>query len=462
MRTGFKVLVLFAAFGCFGCVSPLPAAENPLPLVDMAEEPAFFEENPPEEVHLFSRPLRTIAPSEPERPSSRLPAPYRASNSLLLLPGALENSLTQHYIRYYSSPAGQASLAAIMGRAGPYLAFIRSKIAEMDLPPELIYLPVIESAYLATAVSRSGAAGLWQFMSNSIAPFDIRLTEWVDERRDFWKSTEGALRKLRGNYRYFNDWPLALAAYNAGLGGLNRLIQQSGVRDYWVLAERRILKDETIRYVPRLIAAAYVLSSQRLFGMEPLWPEDPQWQRLALDGRSVDLNMLAENAGVDNTRLVWANRELVYSITPPEAGYYLKVAGKDAEQIAAVLARDDIPLIRYHIHNIRFGDTLLAIALHYGLTVNQIQSANPGVQARNLRIGSRLLIPAFKDVNPYSRPVALREDIAFDGTHLVKQGETLWSLALAYDIDPEMLAEANGMRITDILREGRILKTPIR
>ncbi|MCL2374469.1 MAG: lytic transglycosylase domain-containing protein, partial [Treponema sp.] len=213
---------------------------------------------------LFSRPLRSVRSAESaNRPASRLAQPFKAENSLLLLPGALENPLTQRYIRHNSTPGGQASLAAIMRRAGPYLAFIRQRVAYMELPPELVYLPVIESAYLITAVSRSGAAGLWQFMENSIAPFDIRVTDWMDQRRDFWKSTYGALRKLRGNYRVLGDWPLALAAYNAGLGGTRRLIASSGIDNYWTLSERRLLREETIHYVPRLIAAAYVLSNHR-------------------------------------------------------------------------------------------------------------------------------------------------------------------------------------------------------
>jgi membrane-bound lytic murein transglycosylase D len=283
----------------------------------------------------------------------------------------------------------------------------------------------------------------------------------MDERRDFWKSTQGALRKLDENYKHFGDWPLALAAYNAGLGAINRLVQQSGVRDYWTLSERKLLKTETIHYVPKLLAAAYILSNHRRFGIEPRWPDDPEWRRITVD-RSVDLRLLAEQAGVDSEELIKANRELLHNVTPPGPGYYLKVSGKDAEKVAAVLARKDISLIHHYFHTIRSGDTLLALALHYGVTVDQIQASNPGVQARFLRIGNRLLIPALRETGPYERSAPPRENLDFNGTHLVKRGESLWSIALAYEIDPEVLAEANGMELTDILREGRVLKTPIR
>ncbi|MCL2602102.1 MAG: LysM peptidoglycan-binding domain-containing protein [Treponema sp.] len=411
------------------------------------------------------RSQRSVPPTEPlNRPAAGPSEPFLPENSLLRLPGALENSLTQSYIRRYEAPAGRETLAAAMRRAGPYLAFIRGEIAAADLPEELVYLPVIESAYMVTAVSRSGAAGLWQFMLNSISPFDMSVTTWMDQRRDFWKSTDGALRKLRGNYKFFEDWALALAAYNAGLGGLQQLIKRNGVDDYWVLSQRRILRDETIHYVPRLIATSYVLSNQRRFGMEPDWPENPHWQRIPTAGTSVDLNLLADVSGADRARLLLANRELVYNITPPEKGFYLKVQGVDAERVAAALARNDIALLRYHIHTVRSGDTLLALARHFGVSVEQIQTANPDIRERNMRLGSRLLIPVIptnEAVILPPEPELSPEDFAFEGTHTVRQGDTLWSLSRAFGIPVEVLAAANGMQINDVLREGRVIKTPI-
>jgi membrane-bound lytic murein transglycosylase D len=336
-----------------------------------------------------------------------------------------------------------------MDRGGPYLAFIRREIEERALPPELIYLPVIESQFLASAVSRSGAAGLWQFMKNSSGPFDMKTNDWMDERRDFWKSTQGALRKLEENYKSLGDWALALAAYNAGLGAVTRAVRSSGIRDYWLLSEKKLLKSETIHYVPKLLAVAHILSNARRFGLSPRWPQDPQWVRVAAE-RSADLNILAAEAGVDAETLKSANRELSFNVTPPGENYYLKVRAADAEKISAVLARKDLQLVKYYFHTIHSGDTLLALANHYGIKVNQILDANPGTQAQYLRIGARLLIPAFRDAEPYRRPAA--SSLVFDGNHLVKRGETLWSIAMAYDVDPEVLAEVNGMALNDILR----------
>jgi membrane-bound lytic murein transglycosylase D len=298
-------------------------------------------------------------------------------------------------------------------------------------------------------------------MKNSIGPFDMTVNDWMDERRDFWKSTRGALKKLEENHKFLGDWALALAAYNTGLGAVNRTIQNSGIRDYWLLAEKKLLKSETVHYVPKFLAVAYILSNTRRFGLLPRWPEDPQWVRVKAE-RSADLSILAAEAGVDAETLKSANRELAFNVTPPGGNYYLKVRSSDAERVAAVLARKDLQLIKYYFHTIRSGDTLLALANHYGITVAQIQDANPGIQARYLKLGGRLLIPAFREAGPFNRPAAQAEGMVFGGNHLVKKGETLWSIALAYDVDPELLAEVNGMGLNDILREGRSLKTPIR
>ena len=469
LNSRIKVFLLIAVLGCLGA-GKVTAAENDDPwpeqetAANAAAGTAGDSEQPGEKAPLFSRPLRTrLNPSDSSGLSGAVNSGAVRDNpySLLLTPAAMQNPLTQQYIRQYSSPGGLSWLQAVMNRGGPYLAFIRKELAERKLPEELVYLPVIESGFLATAQSKSGATGLWQFMRNSMGPFNMKINDWVDERRDFWKSTQGALRKLEENYRYLGDWHLALAAYNVGLGAITKLVQQSGISDYWLLSQKKLLKTETIHYVPKLLAVVYILTHQRQFGLEPGWPEDPQWEQVAVE-RSADLRLLADQAGIDSGELIRANRELLYNVTPPGQNYFLKVPGKDADKISGVLSRKDITLIRYYFHTIHSGDTLLALALHYGIKVEQILASNPGVQDRYLKIGSRLLIPALKDVGPYERPAVSRENLNFDGTHLVKKGETLWSIALGYDVDPETLAEANGMQLTDVLREGKILKTPIK
>ena len=416
----------------------------------------------PPEAPFFSRPLRTKHSSENFPYASAYTRERKKySKNTLLTPASLKNPVTQQYIRQYSTPNGLSWLTAVMERGGPYLAFIRKEIAERNMPEELVYLPVIESGFLSTALSKSGASGLWQFMKNSMGPFDMQVTDWMDERRDFWKSTQGALRKLEENYKHFGDWPLALVAYNAGLGEISRTIQRNGLKDYWALSEKKLLKAETAHYVPKLLAVAYILSNQRQFNLTPKWPENPEWTRIAAK-RPTDLRLLAKEAEISAEELIWANRELLYDVTPPGQNYYLKIRGNLADKAAAVLNNMNIPLVNHYFHTVRSGDTLFAIALHSGVSVDQILTSNPDVEARYLKIGSRLLIPTLKETVPYEKQRAPKENIKFDGTHLVKKGETLWSIALVHEVDPEILAEANDMGLNDILREGKVLKTPIK
>jgi membrane-bound lytic murein transglycosylase D len=406
----------------------------------------------------WDRPLRRQAFSLPERLHLPLAAGgISAASAAGSIPG-IEEPLTQNYIDRYTSPAGLAFLKESMERGIPYLGFIQEEIEKRGLPGELLYLPVIESSYISTAVSRSGAAGLWQFMRNSIAPFGMRVDDWVDERMDFWKSTQGALQKLEENYRVLGDWPLALAAYNAGLGGINQAVRRGGVKDYWELSRRRILKTETIHYVPKLLAAAHILSQPRKYGLES-WQESPRWARVPA-GKIVDLDILAREAEIDPVLLRRGNRELLYNTSPPEAGYLFKVPAASVSRVEEVLDRNGLELVEHYYHTIRYGDTLSALALRYGVTVSMIEGANPGVKSRALKIGGRLKIPAVREIKPVPQPPGPSQ--SYTGTYLVRRGDTLWSIALLHGADPLDLARANNMELEGLLREGRTLKVPIK
>ncbi|MDR1836990.1 MAG: LysM peptidoglycan-binding domain-containing protein [Treponema sp.] len=384
------------------------------------------------------------------------------SSSLILSPLVLEQALTRHYIELYSRPSGIASLNAALERGSIYLPFIREEIERRNLPPELAYLPVVESGFVITARSRSGAAGLWQFMMNSISPFDMRVTELIDERRDFIKSTRGALQKLQDNYRALGDWHLALAAYNCGLGEVTRIVRRTGVRDYWELSGRNQFKQETIHYVPKLAAVAFILSQPRRFGIN-IWQSQIEWTSITLR-RQVSLDILAQEAGIDRELLRRLNAQLLYGISPA-GSYSLKIPLAQLDSVTEVLEREDIKLLRYYYHVVRHGDTLWSMSRHYGTPLNTIEQHNPGITDRYLRIGETVIIPAYTDAAPAPAPAPTPArpviTAVFNGSHVVARGETFWSLGRRYGVDPQSLAEANGMSMDQILHVGRTLKVPI-
>ncbi len=240
----------------------------------------------------------------------------------------------------YLSPDGKKWLAAIMERAKPFLPYIEERIRFYGLPDELAFLPVIESEYSPRNISKSGASGLWQFMRNSISGYGMKIDDWVDERRDFMKSTDGALRKLADNYSYFCDWAIAVAAYNCGDGAMSRAIaiaKRDGAAaiDYWELRKRGLLNAETAEYVPKFLAVASILRYPGRNGLELSWDESASWETIS-PGRPVDLKLLSELAGVPLDLLRDANPELRYGVTPPGEGYALKVPSTSAAAVRAV------------------------------------------------------------------------------------------------------------------------------
>ncbi|MDR0316778.1 MAG: transglycosylase SLT domain-containing protein [Treponema sp.] len=403
---------------------------------------------------VINRPLRNIRPEQAPLSVTHYPLP--ATLYPLLTSEALEQPLTKRYIAEYSSRGGIAWLNSVLQKGSLYLPFIREEIARRNLPPELLYLPVIESGYQSSARSRSGAVGLWQFMMNSIAPFDIKVNDMMDERRDFQKSTISALRKLEENYRFLGNWPLALAAYNAGLGAINRTVQRTGSRDYWRLCEQKELRDETIHYVPKLLAVAYILSQPRRFGVD-FWPDVFEWTAIPV-GKQASLDAIAAETGIDRDLLGRLNTELLLGITPADNSYRLKVPAEQAALVSEVLKRND--LLRFSRYVVKYGDTLSALSRHYGVSLSLIEQHNPGILSRILRIGETIIIPADGAIAPYQGGKNI-DILSLEGTHIVKRGDTLWSLAIFYGIDPQSLAKENGMELNQILPEGKVLKVPI-
>lgn len=358
----------------------------------------------------------------------------------------------------YLSPGGRSWISAISQRSLPYAAYIQERIRHYGVPWELFFLPFIESEYSPKAVSRSGAAGLWQFMKNSIGGYDMRISDWLDERRDFMKSTDGALRKLLWNYERFGDWLLAIAAYNCGAGAMDRAIAKEGVRDYWELRARGALPPETSSYIPKFLAVVSVAGSPGRHGIPVSWDPPEEWVRVAIK-RPVDLGMLAAISGVSLETFKAGNPELRYLVTPPEGSYFLKVPAARVADVEAALASGQ-KLLNVYLHVVSSGDTVSAIARHYGVSIAMIVNLNPGLNPDRIRLGQSLAIPAFKDVAPY-HAASDEASLSFSGSYTVRKGDTLWGISLAYGVQPETLAERNGLELTSVLREGSILRVPI-
>ncbi len=284
-------------------------------------------------------------------------------------------------------------LQTVLDRSLRYRAIITRAIAERALPPELRYLPAVESGFQARATSPKGAAGLWQLMRNTASPYGLRMDQWVDERRDFWKATEASLDKLAENYRIFGDWFMALAAYNCGVGKLSAIVRKYPGNDYWALRRKGVLPRETSAFVPQFLAVTRILSYPGRHGLEVGWDAAPGWSRIPLD-RCVDLRVLSVKSGVPLDVLTAGNAELNFLMTPPASyKYELKVPQEYSEPVEKALAESTLPLLDFRVHLVAEGDTLSGIARKYRVGIDLIQEFNPRLAPRVLRIGAKVLVP---------------------------------------------------------------------
>ena len=156
----------------------------------------------------------------------------------------------EKFRRQYLNEKWLKHLYNVLESAMEYRLFVRKSVQDKNLPEILEYLPVVESNYKTSAKSKSGAIGMWQFMANSVYPFLI-LDDFVDERLDPWKSTEAALKKLTENYNYFNDWLIAIAAYNCGVGAMNKILRKAEKKDFWYLVDKKLLPQQTADKEPK-------------------------------------------------------------------------------------------------------------------------------------------------------------------------------------------------------------------
>ena len=246
------------------------------------------------------------------------------------------NEWVQHFLEFFQAPSRRKITSAWLNRSGRYLDMIQEVFQRYRLPRELAYVAMIESGFNPTAVSRAGAKGLWQFMEGTARRYGLRVDRWVDERLDPEKSTVAAAMYLRDLFGQFGSWSLAKAAYNAGELKVTLALQRDGSSDFWALSRGRVLRDETKRYVPAIMAATVIALNPEQYGFE-VSPEP----RLAYDAvpvpARVDLKALAARSGIPLNDLRRLNPELRRGMTPPGEAYSLKVPSGSGNSVSVAL-----------------------------------------------------------------------------------------------------------------------------
>ncbi|MEM7381778.1 MAG: LysM peptidoglycan-binding domain-containing protein [Bacteroidota bacterium] len=365
-----------------------------------------------------------------------------------------------------------------------YFPMFEQELDNMDIPLEIKYLSIVESALNPRAKSRVGATGLWQFMYGTGRMYKLDVSSYVDERSDPIMSTKAACQYLSKLYEIFGDWDLALAAYNSGPGNVNKAIRRSGGhKNYWNI--RRYLPRETAGYVPAFLATMYIFEYAEEHGLKMKNAERPYFNTDTIRIKQlITFDQISELVGISKEELKVLNPSYKLNIIPKIEGkpYYLRlpydamgkfVANEEAiyAHVEEELKKKESPLpqlvkaqdrIRYKV---RSGDYLGKIAERYGVGVSQIKRWN-GLRSNNLRVGQRLTIfprrpytsVAAKKSKPKTTTTAATAIPSGAKVHTVRKGDSLWTISRQYPgITVENLREWNGIRGNN-LQPGTKLK----
>ncbi|HXH27413.1 MAG TPA: LysM peptidoglycan-binding domain-containing protein, partial [Candidatus Polarisedimenticolia bacterium] len=347
-------------------------------------------------------------------------------------------------------------------RSGAYLPMIKRIFKEEGLPEDLAYMAHQESAFKNNAYSRARAKGMWQFMSFTGRKYGLKRDVWVDERSDFEKSTRAAAAYLKELYARYGDWYLAMAAYNAGEGKIDRAIRRARSRDYWKLARTNYIRRETKYYVPAILASILVDKSPADYGFDVDIDRELRWDTVELD-HATDLQVIADATGSDLDTIRALNPELRGLVTPLNADRYeVRVPeGTRGDLKAKLKDLPDDQRISWTVHETRRGESFSGIARRYHVPLRALLDANPRYAHRRLRAGVSLNVPLGGRSPAEAMAVASREDRpSYESgeriVHRVRRGENLQRIAWKYRTTVANLKRWNSLR-GSLIRPGQRL-----
>ena len=343
------------------------------------------------------------------------------------------------------------SLQRLITLSTYYFPMFEQELDSHDIPLEIKYLAIVESALKPRAKSRVGATGLWQFMYSTGKMYGLDVSSYVDERSDPIKSTEAATKYLSKLYEIFGDWDLALAAYNSGPGNVTKAIRRSGgYQNYWNI--RHNLPRETAGYLPAFLATMYIFEYAEEHGFTKAKPEFVYKETDTVRVKQmITLDQVSEVTGVAIEELQFLNPSYKLEIIPyiKDENYTLRLPRNvigpfvnNENQIYAYAKvefdKREKPLPQFFeaesktIYRVRSGDFLGKIARKYGVRVSQIKQWN-GLRSNNISIGQRLTIYPSK---PYTTQVSTNKpgsSVKLNPSNVtyytVKEGDSLWSIS---------------------------------
>ncbi len=374
------------------------------------------------------------------------------------------NSRVQYYMGYFQT-SGRKFFEKWLQRSGKYIPMMSEILQKKGLPPDLVYLAMIESGFNVKARSHAAAVGPWQFIRPTALRYGLRVDSWVDERMDPEKSTIAAANYLGDLYEMFQSWELAAAGYNCGEQRVQAAIDTYNLYDYWAISDLALPK-ETRDYVPKLMAALIIAKDPQKYGFSGIYYSEPlRYEKVSVPPQK-NLNDIARIIGASSNTLMELNPNLKHSVTPPGGLYEIKVppgygrvvASRQLEiaslrTIASVGYSGSGNSLRYRVKR---GDSLGRISNRYNVSVASLRKANR-LKGSTIRVGQMLTIPG--------RGYTSRSDYGYASNDRVKiryrvnSGDTLGAIAARHQVSISTIKRANNIRGSAIF-VGQFLSIP--
>ncbi|MDH4130752.1 MAG: LysM peptidoglycan-binding domain-containing protein [Gemmatimonadota bacterium] len=386
------------------------------------------------------------------------------------------HSRVQYYLDFFQTTA-RDRFTIWLQRMPRYEAMIRGDLRKYGVPEDMVYLALIESGFSNTAVSRSRATGMWQFMKGTGKLYGLRVDTWVDERRDPVRATDAAARHLADLRDQFGSMYLAAAAYNAGAGKVGRGLRRIGDDPdeeedgpdaaFFRLYDTRYIRRETKDYVPKLIAAALIAKQPEKYGFPRVEGVPPLAYDSVIVPDATGLDVIARLADTTVGVIRELNPQFLRHVTPPKRESVVRLPPGTATivwaRFEAMPPRERVTFVE---HTVLKGQTISGIAQSYRVSTQLVLDANPGVRPSALRPGSHLVIPT--SYVPPSRETAAaprgaeRSPATASATirYRVRTGESLWTISQDYHTTVARLRSLNGIGASESLRAGQVILVP--
>jgi membrane-bound lytic murein transglycosylase D len=462
----YRLSGLLAALTLAACTSLRePPPEHPAPAAPTAAPVETMPALPPPPATILEAPAPDPAPVVIGLTGEKYPDLTDRIRAGYQLEDVESKAVNKQFNFYANNPE---YLDRVFGRAGPYLYHIVVELEAREMPLELALLPVVESAFEPYAYSRARASGLWQFIPPTGSRYGLKQNWWYDGRRDVIESTRAALDYLQFLHGEFDDWLLAVAAYNCGEACVARAIRANRAAgkptDFFSLSPR--LPKETRAYVPKLLAMARLFANPGDYGLEfSAMPNEPHFAVVETHGQ-IDMKAAADLAGISYEELYTLNPAFHRWATDPSGPHRLLVPVDSAEPFrAAVVVMTPDERMRVAHHTVGYGDTVNSIAKMYDTQPHVIRELNYLTPTSRLKLGDDLRVPSGATELPEKvKLAAARVDKGTRGgrstgtVHVVRRGDTLSQIARRHRMNVATLAALNNMEVTDTIRAGQKLK----